>query len=139
MPPEDFRNLMGVSRANLVMAARTPGHTARKSTDSSKSDLQLLRNAGFTIRAPRKNPYIKDRVAAFNLMICNSSGDRRYLVNESRCPVLLESIEKIAYDDNGLPNKHTGHDHPVDAVGYFIHQQFPIVRKQFSQAKLRGL
>lgn len=114
---------------------RWPGHQisiypdasggARKSNNASESDLSLLRQAGFSVCANPSNPFVKDRVLATNTMI-NKDGDRRYRISQDRCPVTVEAFEKQAYDANGEPDKTSGHDHPVDAVGYYLSYRFPI-------------
>ena len=81
-----------------------------------------------------RNPFVKDRVLSFNNMIHNQ-GERRYFVNPSECPSLVESLEKQAYDKSGEPDKQGGFDHVVDAAGYFVSYRYPIVnnRPQFAQ------
>jgi len=103
---------------------------ATKSVNASVSDIRLLKDAGFTVDAPRKNPFVKDRLMALNKMICNPSGDRMYLVNVEKCPTLAVSLEQQVYDKNGEPDKSAGLDHIVDATGYFIHKRFPIRMKK---------
>ncbi|WP_315386595.1 phage terminase large subunit [uncultured Stenotrophomonas sp.] len=95
--------------------------------NASVSDLGLLRAAGFTVRVAGANPRIRARVVSVNAMICNAKGKRRLLVNPYGCPKTTEALEKQAYDENGMPDKTTGFDHPPDALGYFIHTRFPAV------------
>nr|WP_246333254.1 phage terminase large subunit [Stenotrophomonas tumulicola] len=97
--------------------------------NASISDLGLLRaERNFSVRVPTANPRIRARVVSVNAMLCNAKGQRRLLVNAYGCPKLTEALEKQAYDDNGMPDKTTGFDHPPDALGYFIHSRFPAVR-----------
>ncbi len=98
------------------------------SKNASQSDLTILKEAGFTIQANAANPAVKDRVNAVNAMILNEAGERRWRVNTDACPVLTEALEQQAYDKNGEPDKKSGHDHPPDAVGYFIVKRWPIVK-----------
>jgi hypothetical protein len=100
---------------------------SRKTNDASKSDISLLRSAEFTVCAPKANGRVRDRVLALNALI-NNKGQRRYLVNPARCPHLVESLEKQAYDKNGEPDKSGGLDHIVDAPGYFAVYKFPVHR-----------
>ncbi len=95
--------------------------------NASVSDLGLLRAAGFVVRVPPSNPRIRARVVSVNAMLCNARGVRRLRVNPLGCPKLTESLEKQAFDANGLPDKTTGFDHAPDAIGYFIHSRFPAV------------
>lgn len=109
---------------------------SRKSVDASKTDLALLRQAGFTVIAPNSNPPIKDRVNAMNAMFCNAAGQRRYLVNDAKCPTYADSLEQQAWAENGEPDKKTGHDHINDAGGYFISFEYPVVHRSVTMAPL---
>jgi len=102
---------------------------SRKSVNASVSDIVLLKQAGFKVCAPEANPPVKDRVIAMNAMLCNSKGERRYLVNEFLCPNYAESLEQQSWATNGEPDKTTGHDHPNDGAGYFINFDYPVKRK----------
>lgn len=102
---------------------------SRKSNNASETDLALLRQAGFVVCAPAANPPVKDRVNAMNGMFLNAQGERRYLVNADRCPTYADSLEQQAWAKSGDPDKSTGHDHPNDGAGYFIHHDFPIIRR----------
>lgn len=111
--------------------------SGRKSNDASATDIALLRQAGFTVLNQTRNPFIKDRVLAFNIMI-NKDGQRRLFVNVDNCPGLVEGLEKQAYDKNGEPDKSAGLDHIVDAAGYFISYKFPVV-EGFRKIQLAGI
>ena len=102
---------------------------ATSTTNAASSDLVLLRNAGFTINAPRANGRVKDRVAAVNMALCNNEGQRLYYVNVDKCPNIALGLEQQAYDKNGEPDKSTGFDHMNDAVGYFVVRKMPIKRR----------
>lgn len=97
----------------------------RKSVNGSESDHSLLRAAGFMVMVNPSNPMVRDRVLAVNAMFLNIEQKRRYLVNTDNCPVTTQVLEQQAYSENGEPNK-DGTEDPVDALGYFIVQRFPI-------------
>lgn len=101
---------------------------ATSSKNSSESDHAILRAAGFRLIVNGNNPAVKDRINAFNAQILNSRGDRSYFVNTDMCPSLTEALEQQAYDKHGAPDKSTGHDHVLDAAGYFVVKQFPIIK-----------
>lgn len=101
---------------------------ATSSKNSSESDHEILRKAGFTLVVNGTNPAVKDRINAFNAQILNSNGVRSFAVNVDMCPNLTEALEQQAYDKHGAPDKATGHDHVLDAAGYFIVKQFAIKR-----------
>ena len=111
------------------------GNTSSK--NAAESDLSILRQAGFTVRVNPANPAVRDRVNAVNAMTLNAEGLRRWKVNTDACPVLTEAQEQQAYDPNGEPDKSTGHDHPNDAVGYFLVHRWPIQRRSATVTELR--
>ncbi|MFV1536943.1 terminase large subunit domain-containing protein [Phaeobacter sp. JH204B] len=97
---------------------------SRKTVDASRSDLTLLRTAGFKVRSKPKNPPVKDRILAVNTGYTKG----RLKVNDTAAPRFAEAQEQQAYDANGVPDKTTGHDHLNDAGGYLIHYQMPVRR-----------
>lgn len=98
------------------------------SKDASESDLTILRQAGFTVNVNSANPAVRDRVNAVNALTLSALGERRWKVNTDACPALTEAQEQQSYGPNGEPDKSTGHDHPNDAVGYFLVKRWPIVK-----------
>lgn len=98
----------------------------RKSVDASKSDINLLKEAGFSVNAPLKNPPVRDRIVSVNTMFCNSKGERRLLINTDMCPVLTSNLNEQAYDDNGNPRKSNNVDHMPDALGYLVHRKYAV-------------
>lgn len=105
---------------------------SQQKTSATMSDIQIIKRGGFEVRAPSKNPFVKDRVASVNTMILNGKGDRKYFVNTSQCPMLTKTLEQQAYKD-GVPDKGNDLDHPGDATGYFVHHMFPVNRSGTTQ------
>lgn len=101
---------------------------SRKTVEASTTDIQLLSDAGFMVSAPKANPPVRDRVNSVNAMICNGKGERRYFVNTDKCPTIAENLEQQAYNERGEPDKSSDMDHTNDAVGYFIHRDYPLRR-----------
>ena len=110
----------------------------RRSNNASESDISLLRSAGFTILAPAANPPVKNRILAMNQMI-HCEGVRRLKVNVDRCPMLVEALEKQAYDKNGEPDKTSGLDHINDACGYFVHYRYPVAGRGITRVAIGGV
>lgn len=94
----------------------------RQPNNASETDIALLRAAKFQVFTAPSNPAVKDRVLAVNQMISS----RRLRVNPDKCPVLVECLEKQAYDKNGEPAKDSDLDHSPDALGYFISYRYPV-------------
>jgi len=101
---------------------------SRKSVDASKTDIALLNQAGFSVIANKKNPFVKDRILAMNRNFCDNNQNRMYLVNVLRCPNYADCLEQQVWGDNGEPDKKQGKDHMNDAGGYFIAYDYPVIK-----------
>jgi len=101
---------------------------SRKTVDASTTDIDLLEQAGFFVIVDGSNPRVKDRINSVNAMFKNAKGERRYFVNPNMCRLTVEAFEQQAYNANGEPDKTKDTDHPIDAAGYFIVHDYPIVK-----------
>ena len=107
------------------------------STNASKTDIQLLRDASLSIDCPAANPAIRDSVNAVNALLSHDS----MFVNTDKCPNLAAAIESQGYDKNGDPEKFNTHpslDDWTDGMRYFINRRFPIQRPMI-RASLSGI
>nr|UYL17087.1 MAG: terminase large subunit [Caudoviricetes sp.] len=102
---------------------------SRKTVNASVSDIAQLEDAGFNVEYDSTNPPVKNRLIAMNTLMCNSLGQRHYLVNLEKCPTLAKCLEQQVYDlKKGEPDKTAGVDHMNDAAGYPIAHLFPVIR-----------
>lgn len=95
------------------------------STNSSQSDIDIIRQAGYSVDVPNVNPAIRDRINAFNGLLAHD----RIKINTDTCPDLTDALESQGYDKKGDPEKFDTHpsiDDHVDSAGYFINKKFPI-------------
>jgi len=97
---------------------------SRKTVNASISDITLLESAGFECRAPKRNPFVKDRVMAANAAF----ESLQVMINSEKCPELASSLEQLTYDNNGVPDKTSGLDHLIDACTYPIAHELPIIK-----------
>jgi len=111
--------------------------SASRSTNSSQTDMAKLRQAGFIVSAPRKNPLIRDSVNTVNAAILDGTGRRRLHVHPS-CTVLLKSLEQQCFDDHGQPDKSNDLDHPIDALRYCVWQTRNFAHADLGKA-VRGI
>jgi hypothetical protein len=107
---------------------------SRKSVDASSSDLALLQQARFAVRAKTKNPAVKDRVLSVN----KSFEAMLLFVNARACPTIASCLEQQAYGSNGEPDKTGGHDHMNDALGYFVAYEMPVIKPQATIHRVRA-
>lgn len=99
-----------------------------KSSNASESDIFLLKRAGFHVSVNPSNPFVRDRVLAFNQLLFKDN-KRGYFVNPDTCPELVEALEKQSYDKHGDPDKSGGFDHINDAAGYFVVYKYPVKKR----------
>lgn len=93
-------------------------------TNASQTDIQMLKDAGFTVKVPNKNGFVKDRVNSYNGLLSHD----RYYVNTRKCPKGTEALEQQAYK-NGIPEKFNtpaSIDDYNDSSGYFVVRRFPL-------------
>ena len=109
---------------------------AKSSKNSSESDHQILREHGLRVEVNTTNPAIKDRINATNALILNGEGERALLVNTNKCPRFTEALEQQVYDDFGMPDKKSGHDHVSDAGTYPLVKRFPIIKRIAQQQRI---
>jgi hypothetical protein len=102
-----------------------------RKTSASTSDIALLEQAGFEIRAHSVNPFVNDRINAVNMSFYN----KKVFVNTDTCPRTTECLEQQAWTDKGEPDKTSGTDHQNDATGYLIAYEMP-VKKLVSNYKV---
>lgn len=145
---DELAGLLDTPAMIAAIKARYEGHAIfvypdasggnRKSNNASESDIALLRAARFTVLAPNANPPVRDRVMAMNQAI-HSEGVRRLRVNVDCCPMIVEGLEKQAYNKAGEPDKTGGLDHMNDACGYFIHYRWPVRGRVLQPLRIGGI
>ncbi len=104
---------------------------ARKTSAATSDYLQIANDnrigiMGRKIRFPKANPSIDDRLSACNAMFCNAAGERRMYVAPT-CVHLIHDIESRGYKEGSRDLADSGDlGHITDAMGYVVHQLFPI-------------
>ncbi len=104
-----------------------PAGANRTTASRGLSDLDILREAGFTRQKYRKkHPPISDRVNAVNRMFRSANGTIRMRVDES-CRMTIQSLEQTIYKEGTREvDKRPGNEHQADALGYCIQFEFPV-------------
>lgn len=117
---DEIKNRYDTGR-NIIIYPDASGASS-KSVDASKSDISLLREAGFRVSARKKNPPVRNRIVSMNSAFKNAKGQRRLMINQRACPNLSANLLEQAYDKNGIPLKTNNVDHLPDALGYLVHK-----------------
>ena len=105
-----------------------PAGSAR-STTSSKSDHQILRDHGFRVVARRSHPSHRDRLNALNRKLKDANGKIGMTVDPS-CKFLIKDLELCQRDKHGGIDKSVIElSHALDACSYLIEHRFPVTRR----------
>jgi len=121
------------SRYNKLASERVwvypdPASRQRKTSAGGATDLSILQNAGFVVKAPNSHNPVRDGVNAVNSMLCSAGGQRRFFV-DPRCKRLIECLERHNYKPGTtVPDKDTGYDHLTDAARYYFDYVWPVRR-----------
>nr|BAR33557.1 terminase large subunit [uncultured Mediterranean phage uvMED] len=94
-----------------------------RSTNASRTDIQILESYGFSNQSSRSNPAVRDRVLAVQGLLENSKGQVRVQISD-KCKRLIECLELQSWNSKGEPDKEAGYDHLNDAFGYLVVREF---------------
>ena len=103
-----------------------PSAKARRSSSAGKTDISILQNNGFIVKAPNKAMPVRDRINAVNSKLCSSAGIRGMIIHPN-CKNLLNTLSKQVYKEGtSVPDKSNGLDHHGDALGYLVSYLYPV-------------
>lgn len=113
--------------------------SANRTTNSNKTDVDMLRGAGFICNVPSQNGATSTRYNACNRKLMSNS----LWVNPVRAKKTYEALQTHTYDEKGMPVKYHDHkggaiDDYTDAFGYVVGRLFPVV-SGYGNTKLSGL
>jgi len=97
-----------------------------RSTNASRTDINILESYGFSNQSPKANPPVRDRVASVQALLENGKGEVRLQV-AAHCKRTIECLELQSYTDKGEPDKDAGYDHMNDALGYLVYRDFSML------------
>ena len=104
-----------------------------RTSNSTESDLAILRRAGFDVWSGASNPRQRDRLAAVNSMMKSADGKVHYLVNPRACPRTIKDFNRVELLPDGRIDKRKegqGIGHISDALGYLINYFFPVRQRE---------
>lgn len=103
-----------------------PASRQRKTSAGGVTDLSILQNAGFIVKAPLAHTPVRDRINAVNSRLCDSTGIRHLYISP-QCKYTIEGLERQTYKEGtSQPDKESGYDHQMDALGYLVDYLFPV-------------
>ena len=111
-----------------IWAYPDPAGHQRKTSAGGSTDITILQNAGFIVKAPRNHTPVRDRINAVNSRLCDSTGVRHLFI-DPKCKYTIEGLERQTYKEGtSQPDKTSGYDHQNDALGYMVDFLFPVKR-----------
>ena len=120
---EEIKRRYGRGR---VFVYPDPAGSARKSSAGGITDHTILSNAGFVVKAPRAHTPVRDRINAVNSRLKDSTGVSHLFI-DPRCKYTIEGLERHTYKEGtSQPDKDSGYDHMMDALGYMVDYLFPV-------------
>ena len=109
-----------------IWAYPDPASRQRKTSAGGSTDLIQLQNAGLVVKCPHAHTPIRDRINAVNSRLCDSLGERHLFISP-KCKHTIEGLERQTYKDgSSQPDKDSGYDHMMDALGYMVDYMFPV-------------
>lgn len=103
-----------------IMVYPDPSGVQRRSSAGHLTDHIILRQAGLEVVAPRAAPPVVDRINVVRSTILAADGRRRLRIHPS-AHALLRALDAQMYDARTqAPDKKSGHDHVLDALGYLL-------------------
>lgn len=136
---DEFKTRFPNHKAGLRLYGDATG--AARNTSSNITNWKIiereLQGYGIIKRVPSKNPAEKDRINAFNGMICNSKNERFVFINPKTCKNLIKDLEQVPYKEGSAKIDKTKNillTHISDAAGYMIEQEFSL-----NKGRIEGL
>lgn len=122
---EEIRNRYG-SKVPIFIYP-DPACRQRKTSAGGRTDLSILQNAGFNVKAKTRHTPVRDRINTVNSRLKDSKGIRHIFISKN-CRYLLKGLQRQTYkEDTNIPNKEDGFDHMNDALGYLVDFVKPLI------------
>lgn len=103
-----------------------PAARQRKTSAGGATDVTILQNAGFIVKVPHSHTPVRDRINAVNSRLKDSTGQNHLFIHP-KCKYTVEGLERHTYKEGtSQPDKDSGYDHMMDALGYMVDYLFPI-------------
>lgn len=116
-------------RDRKIVVYPDPASRQRKTSAGGRTDLSILQNAGFIVKAKPTHSAIRDRINSVNAKLKSADG-KRSLFFDPKCKQMIKSLERQVYKEGtSQPDKDSGFDHMNDALGYLVDYLYPIQRQ----------
>jgi hypothetical protein len=128
----------GVLDVGHITVFPDPAGAQRKTSAQGKTDISILRAAGFKVIAMDAHPLVRDRINLVNGKFQSADGKRHAFVDPS-CRESIRCYEQSIYKEGtSEPDKELGLDHIPDATGYYIYTRFAYLPARGAQITHMG-
>jgi len=132
------RDALNVKYAGRHLYGSFDATGAKRTSNASQSDLDILAEAGVSLMMGQSNPHMMDSILSVNAAL--KKGQLK--IDTNKCPRLTEAMEQLAYDDvTGNPEKVSGPatiDDFTDALRYLVWALMPVSKVTFSSFNAVG-
>jgi len=109
-----------------------PSGSGRR-TSATKSDHQILKDAGFKVMIIQKQIPVLDRINAVNSMLIQD----RLSIEPGKCDWLIKDFERVVYKSGDLDKTtDVSLTHASDALGYAVHGLYPVLKRRTQQVRI---
>jgi len=112
---------------HVVFCPDPAGNARHTNAKAGVTDFTIIRRFGFEVRAPSAHPPVVDRVNNVNTMLCDDQKRRRVRVHPDAQHLIDALSGQVYKPDTNIPDKSGGFDHPNDAFGYLLWQEFNVL------------
>lgn len=126
---EVVSNIKNKYKNHICIYPDASGHQGHP--NATLTDIQILRNSGFTVMATKQNPRVQDRINSVNGLFSHN----KLFIDTNKCPRTTQALEQQSYDEKGNPeksNSHPSNDDFNDSLGYFVYYKYPLNRTKLS-------
>jgi len=113
------------------------GQSRHTSSARGKTDFHIIREYGFSVRAPHANPKVRDRQNAVNGKLRPVNGEITLTISP-KCKKLQRYLLTYTHELSNRPEQ-KAMSHLLDAFSYPIHYLFPLARAHTGEYRLTGL
>ncbi len=136
---ENFKKLQLETKNEKPIIIYPDSSGIQRTTNSSQTDIAMLKQAGHRVKAWKKNPDVRDRINSVNALFSHN----RLYVNQEQCPELHAALLQQTYNSStGQPeksNRPASIDDFNDSLGYVVHGIFPLKHQRMKYRTLGGL
>jgi hypothetical protein len=104
-----------------------PASRQRKTSAGGRTDLSILVNAGFNVKAKSQHPAIRDRINSVNSALKSSDGTQKLWITPN-CKQVIRSLSRQIYKPGTSQPMGDEFSHMNDALGYMVEYRMPVTR-----------